>query len=82
MGVAVTKTAAIPAVLNDGPATTGEVACQTRLSSRNAGTHLRDLFQRGRLTRSPFQKTGPGHHDVWLWSLRCMNTNEERGDDR
>lgn len=57
------------AVLTDGPATTGEVAAETGLPSKLAGTHLALLHKRGKVTRSRYVKPeGRGQRNCWLWS--------------
>jgi len=57
------------AVLREGPATTEEVAAETGLPSKSAGTHLRNLFDRGKATREKFIKAeGRGRRQCWLWS--------------
>ena len=57
--------------LQDGPATTGEIASELRLPSKSAGTHLRNLFLRGKVKRTAFiERREPGRRgrgNAWLW---------------
>lgn len=57
------------AVLADGPATSGEVAATVGITPHAAGTHMLNLFKRGKLERRPFVKPagGRGKRHVWLW---------------
>lgn len=57
------------AVLRDGPATTGEVAAETGIHTHSVGTHLRNLFDRGKVKRTPFVKPAGdrGPRKCWLW---------------
>lgn len=62
------KASACLSVLADGPATTGEIAAETGMPSKLAGTHLRNLFERGKVRRSRFVKAeGRGLRNCWLW---------------
>lgn len=61
------------AVLEDGPATTGEVAAETGLRSNLAGTHLRNLLERGKIEKGEFRPGTPqpfrGNKPLALWAL-------------
>lgn len=58
------------AVLADGPATTGEIAAETGLQSKLAGTRMALLHKRGKVQRERWVKPeGRGQRDCWLWSL-------------
>lgn len=67
-----TKSGRCLSVLRDGPATTGEVAAETGLSSHDVGNHMHCMFQRGKVTREPFmvapRQGVPGRRKCWLWS--------------
>lgn len=65
------KAGRLLAVLAEGPATTAELAAELDITSHNAGTHLRNLFDRGKVARDPFQTEAKrwGHSRVWLWRL-------------
>ena len=63
------KASACLAVLADGPATTGEIAVETGMKSKLAGTHLRNLHDRGKVQRERFVRaSGRGRRVCWLWS--------------
>lgn len=64
------KASACLAVLADGPATTGEIAAETGMPSKLAGTHLRNLYERGKVKRERFVRaSGRGRRVCWLWSV-------------
>jgi predicted Rossmann fold nucleotide-binding protein DprA/Smf involved in DNA uptake len=57
-------------ILQEGPATTAEVAAETGFSLKMACTYLSNLHRRGKVARSPYNKpnaAGPGPRRVWLW---------------
>lgn len=57
--------------LQEGPATTAEVADTTGLTKRLASGHLKNLFRKHKIAREPFyvRRAGPGRSSVWLWML-------------
>lgn len=63
------KAAACLAVLQEGPATTGEIAIEVGMTSHATGTHMANLFKRGKVTRRPFANATDkvGRQRAWLW---------------
>ncbi len=60
------------AVLQEGPATTAEIALEVGISSHSAGTHMRNLWERKKVAKGEFaQGKAPfrGKKPVCLWSL-------------
>lgn len=66
------KAAACLAVLADGPATTAEVAAETGLSTKIAGTHLANQAKLGKCEKAPFGDATDklGRHRRLIWSLK------------
>lgn len=59
------------AVVSEGPATTGEIAAEIGLTSHATGTHMANLFKRGKVKRKPFSNETDkiGRQRAWLWEV-------------
>lgn len=55
------------ALLQEGPATTGELVAETGWDRRNVCGRLTIQMRFGRVTRTPY--TASGERSRWLWSL-------------
>lgn len=66
------KAAACLAVLREGPATTSEVAAETGMKPKLAGTHLANQMKLGKITRKPYGAGTDklGRQRAWLWSIK------------
>lgn len=63
------------AILEEGPATTAEVAAETGMTAHNACGHLFNLYAQGRIKRTPYYKPGDNRR-YWLW--QPITKGEER----
>jgi hypothetical protein len=56
-------------VVQEGPATTAEVAAEVGMTSRLAGTYLAQLHRFRKVTRTPFKPEcdSRGRLRAWLW---------------
>jgi len=71
-----TKVGQVLAVLQDGPATTGEVAAELGWDVHLTCAHLTNLHLAGRVTRAPFP-TGDRRRR-FLWSIPEPEQTRER----
>jgi predicted ArsR family transcriptional regulator len=58
------------AVIEEGPATTPEVAAETGLSIKHCCAHLRALWEIGLLERKPGHRTRQGGRRPFIYSLK------------
>lgn len=66
------KAAACLAILREGPATTGEIAAELGMKPHATGTHMANLYKRGRVDRKPYGSGTDklGRQRAWLWSIK------------
>lgn len=66
-------------ILAEGPATSAEVAAELGMTSHLAGTHLRNLWLKGKISRAEYiRKRGPGRQLAFIWSLPATDKPEPR----